>query len=410
MPEFSYMARDVQGGSVKGSVVAATRFDALTQLHERGLTVVSMAEPRQPERQALRLGGVSAPRGRLLRTVSLTEKALFCRQLSISVNSGIPLREALETIAEDTDNPAFRAILVRVLKRIEDGMPFSGAIQGEPRVFDRLFVSLIRSAEESGSMAETLDYVATSLEKNDRLARKIRSIMAYPIFVAGFFVVVALIMTLVVLPRFQEIFESYGGALPFLTRVVFAANRFMVANAPWIFLGTFVAVAVVVMYARSRAGRLQVDAFLLRIPLLGELIRKLCVARFCRNLGIMLRGGVPVTTAIGIAAEVLGNKAMEQTLRGTHDRIVAGNDIASSLDRRVFPRLVVRMVGVGESSGRLPEVLEKVADVYEDQVENSIMVATALFEPVLIVVFGCLVLVMVLAIYLPVFTVASQVR
>jgi len=410
MPEFSYAARDTQGASQQGTVLAASRFAALTELHARGLTVLAMEEALDARPGKLTLGRVKTGRRPLFGTIKLTEKAVFCRQLSISVNSGIPLREALESIMEDTDNLVFRRLLERVLRRIEEGQTFSGAIQGEEKVFDRLFVALIRSAEESGSMAEILNYLAASLEKSDRLARKIRSIIAYPVFVAGFFVLVSVIMTVFVLPRFQTIFQSYGSNLPRLTLVVFAINRFLVHYGHWVLLGVLVAAALLTAYVRTPDGRLLADAAVLRIPLLGACIRKLSVARFCRNLGIMIRGGVPVTTALGIAAEVLGNKAMEATLKNTYNRIVAGNNIASSLDPRVFPRLVVRMVSVGESSGRLPDVLEKVSDVYEDQVENTILMATALFEPVVIVIFGCIILVMVMAIYLPVFSVAAHAR
>ncbi len=234
--------------------------------------------------------------------------------------------------------------------------------------------------------------------------------MAYPIFIGVFFVIVIVIMTLFILPRFQEVFAGFGGKLPLLTRVVLGGNKFIITHLLEIMAIILGAIVLVMVYVRTSVGRTQRDAFLLKLPIAGNLIRKISVARFCRNLGIMLRGGVPVTTAITIAAEVLGNRAMEATLRRTHDRIVEGNDIASSLDTKAFPRLVVRMVGVGESSGRLPEVLDKVADLYEDQIEGSIMVATALFEPFIIIFFGCIILVFVMAIYLPVFTVAATAK
>jgi type IV pilus assembly protein PilC len=296
------------------------------------------------------------------------------------------------------------------MQGLDEGLPFSQAIGRESGVFDRLFLALIRAAEESGSMTETLGYLATALEKSDKLARKVRSIMAYPIFIGVFFVIVIVIMTLFILPRFQEVFAGFGGKLPLLTRVVLGGNKFIITHLLEIMAIILGAIVLVMVYVRTSVGRTQRDAFLLKLPIAGNLIRKISVARFCRNLGIMLRGGVPVTTAITIAAEVLGNRAMEATLRRTHDRIVEGNDIASSLDTKAFPRLVVRMVGVGESSGRLPEVLDKVADLYEDQIEGSIMVATALFEPFIIIFFGCIILVFVMAIYLPVFTVAATAK
>lgn len=410
MATYRYSAKDASGRMVTGDFTATSRFEALSHLHARGLTVTDITDtdPRSTRRDSR--DTVRPSSGLILRAITLSDKSVFCRQLSISVSAGVPLREALDTIALDLDHPTFHAILGRVLKRLDDGMTFSQAIQGEPRAFDRLFIALVKAAEESGSIAETLDYLAVSLEKSDRLARKIKSIVAYPIFVACFFVIVSIIMTVFVLPKFQDIFGSFGGDLPKLTRMVFTVNGFLIKHAVVIFASLIISVVAAILYVRTPLGRLQFDHLMLRFPVAGGIIRKIAVARFCRNLSIMLKGGVPVATAIEIASEVLGNKAMERTLRATTDRIMAGNDIASSLDRKTFPRLVVRMVGVGESSGRLPEVLGKVADVYEDQAEGSIMTATSLFEPVIIIVFGCMILVLVMAIYLPVFSAAGHVR
>jgi len=395
---------------VSGEISTLSRFEALSQLHARGLIVTEITDNAistivaNPNAVMMRFKRWS------LRSITLSEKSVFCRQLSISVGSGVPLREALETIAEDMDNRAYQEVLYRVLKRLDDGLTFSQAIANESRAFDRLFVALIKTAEESGSMTETLDYLALSMEKSDRLARKIKSVIAYPIFVACFFVIVSCIMTLFVLPRFQAIFSATGGDLPRLTRIVFAINGFIIFNTVWIFAGIILLITVGVMYGRSAVGRCNIDRLILRLPIVGDIIRKIAVARFCRNLGIMLHGGVPVGSAIEIASGVLGNKSMEKTLRQTRDRIMAGNDIATSLDKKVFPRLVVRMVGVGEASGKLPEVLGKVADVYEDQAEGAIMVAMALIEPLIIVVFGCMILVLVMAVYLPVFSAAGHIR
>ena len=410
MPTFQYTAKDTSGRFVKGEIESVSKYEALSRLYTRGLTVLGMDDGTGAVIAPRVLSTAKATKGFFLRRVSLSEKAIFCRQMSISVSSGISLRESLETIMTDQDNATFRLVLQRILRGLDDGLPFSETIANESRVFDRLFAALIKSAEESGSMTETLSYLADSMEASDRLARKVRSIMTYPAFVGVFFVVVSVVMTVFVLPRFQEIFSSFGSDLPPLTHFVLTVNGFLVRNTVAI-LSTLAAVTVLVMlYVKTPSGRENYDRLLLKIPFFGDCIRKMAVARFCRNLGVMLKGGVPVTSAITIAAEVLGNRAIEASLKNSYERIISGSDIASSLDQTMFPRLVVRMVGVGESSGRLPEVLEKVSDVYEDQVEGSIMVATSMFEPVIIVVFGCIILVLVLAIYLPIFTMASHAR
>jgi type IV pilus assembly protein PilC len=410
MPTYQYTVRDVSGKMVTGEISASTRFEALSQLHTRGMVVTEITDHAVQAATVSQNPFLAKVNRWSLRGITLSEKSVFCRQLSISVGSGVPLREALETIAEDMDNRTYQEVLYRILRRLDDGLTFSQSITNEARAFDPLFVALIKAAEESGSMTETLDYLALSLEKNDRLARKIKTVIAYPIFVACFFVIVSLIMTLFVLPRFQSIFSSTGGNLPRLTQMVFTVNGFIISNTVWIFSGLFILITVGVMYGRTLKGRCVIDRLVLRLPVVGDIIRKIAVARFCRNLGIMLHGGVPVGNAIEIASEVLGNKSMEKTLRQTRDRIMAGNDIATSLDKEVFPRLVVRMVGVGESSGKLPEVLGKVADVYEDQAEGAIMIAMALIEPFIIVLFGCMILVLVMAVYLPVFSAAGHIR
>jgi len=409
MPDYRYTSKDNNGREVAGVYSASSRFEALSQLHKRGLTVTDISD------EGVGVGGlelekVTAKKGLIFGRISKAEKAIFCRQLSISVGAGIPLRESLESITADFENVAFRRVLERVIKNLDDGAPFSQAIVGESKVFDRLFVALIRTAEESGSLTETLNYLANSMEKSDRLARKIKSILAYPMFIGGFFVLISAIMTIFVLPQFQEIFAGYGSNLPKLTMVVFKVNTFVIHNTLWIFLGIVATIVLSIMYAATPLGRLQIDGVLVRLPVVGDIIRKLAVSRFCRNFGIMMAGGVSVATAIEIASEVLGNKVMEASMKATRDRIMAGNSIASSLDKKVFPRLVARMVGVGESSGRLPEVLTKVADVYEDQVEGTIMVAISLMEPIIIAVFGGLILLLVMAIYLPVFSSAGSMR
>jgi type IV pilus assembly protein PilC len=218
-------------------------------------------------------------------------------------------------------------------------------------------------------------------------------------------------MTLFVLPQFEEIFSSFGSGLPKLTLAVFGINQFILDNLVAILVGIGIALAAYSLFKRTTRGRLTVDGWKLKLPFFGSLIRKVAVARFCRNLAIMLRGGVPVAGAMEITAGVCGNMMLERSLLATRERVIAGANISAALEREGdFPALLIRMVNVGESSGRLPEVLDKVADTFEGQVEGSIMTATALFEPIIICVFGFVILVLVLAIYWPVFTAASGMR
>ncbi len=415
MPVYAYVAKMPDGHEVRDLVTAGSRFAALTDLRDRGCTVLELSEdglagnaPAESPAPARRRTFATMPAPA---RVSIGERAMFCRQLAVSVGAGVPLRDALDSITEDLENPGFRKILVSVVQGLHDGKTFSEALSPHRSVFSTLFVALVKTAEESGSMPQTLENIASSLEKTERLVRKVRTATAYPLFVALFFCVIVAVMTLFVLPQFQENFASFGSKLPLITRAVFAVNKVLVRFFPLIMGGGFLAAAALVLYGRTRGGARRIDGWKLNMPLFGSWARKFALARFCRNLSIMIRGGVPITTAIEIASATCGNMVMELALLTVRDKIVNGSSFNAALaGAQGFPKLLLRMVNVGESSGRLPEVLEKVSDVYEEQVEGEIVTATMLFEPIMITAFGAIILIIVLAIYVPVFTVSSQMR
>jgi type IV pilus assembly protein PilC len=222
---------------------------------------------------------------------------------------------------------------------------------------------------------------------------------------------VVFIVTIFILPKFESIFLSFGAKLPTITRVIFSLNRFFVGNIIWFLLSIAAFVTAFIFYYRTPGGRYNIDALKLRLPVFGLLVKKYTIARLCRVLSIMMQGGVPIETAIGISSSACGNKVLERSLEHVRREVITGSGIAASLrNDDNFPHLVLRMIGVGESSARLPEVLGKVSDMYEDQVEGSAMVLTSLFEPVVIIVFGGVVLLLVLAIYLPIFSSAMGMR
>lgn len=259
-------------------------------------------------------------------------------------------------------------------------------------------------------MATTLAHLSDSMERRERLIRKIKGITAYPVFIGAFFILICGIMTIFVLPKFEESLKGIGGQLPALTRIVFGVNRFMLDNLPAIFVTMMGLIAAFILFRRTPGGRVHLDRVKLKVPLFGPCLKKISIARFCQNLAIMVNGGVPITQAIEIAADICGNSILRSALLNARERIIAGSDISASLEQeRVFPALVTRMVSVGEASGRLPDVLEQVSSAYEDQVEGDIMIVTALMEPVLICFFGAFILILVLAIYLPVFTMSRGV-
>ncbi|NQU40786.1 MAG: type II secretion system F family protein [Lentisphaerae bacterium] len=407
MATFSYTAKNEGGEVVRATLKADSRHAALGLLRGRGLIPLSVEETGRG-----RARGQSKTRGSFTRwggTVSVSDRSIFCRQLAISVSAGVPLRESLESITEDLEKPTFKRVLEHVVDQLHAGVAFSDALAQHPATFNKLFVALIRAAEESGSLPQTLEQLAEAQERSQRLRTKIRSITAYPTFIAVFFVVVCVVMTLFILPKFQEIFSGYDSELPGITLFVFGLNRFMIDNILWIGGGIALAVIAGVIWGRTAAGRFMNDGLKLKLPFFGSCFLKFAVSRFCQNFAVMLKGGVPVATAMEMSAATCGNRVIEKALMEARERIINGSGISESLDRDVrLPRLVVRMVSVGESSGRLPEVLERISIVYEEQVEAAVMVATSLFEPLVICLFGIVVLVLVMAVYLPVFSAAAH--
>lgn len=417
MGMFSYIAKNKEGQEIRSSIEAGTRLEALEALRKKGLTVVDLfgiehqkagAAPKKsavkPETKTRRKSFQSAK-------VRLGDLAIFCRQLAISVTAGVPLRDALDTIGQELEHPRLQAAVLDMVGKLNDGQSFAQAVSAHPKIFNVMFQGLIRVAEESGKLPSTLQQLAEYLERTDKLQRRIKAMAAYPMFIAGFFVVVCLVMTLFILPQFSDIFGGFGADLPKFTKIVFGANQFFVDHIIEIFAGVILLTVALVLYLRTPSGAYQKDRLKLAVPYMGDLVMKYVLARFCRSLAIMVNSGVPISTALEICAAATGNKVLEKTVMAVRERILTGHGIADSLEQSgIFPGLVVRMVGVGEDSGQLPEVLERIADLYEDQVEVSIMTTMALFEPVVIVVFGAIVLVIVMAIYLPIITVSSTVK
>jgi type IV pilus assembly protein PilC len=417
MPTYKYRVRTEEGEVLDSTVEASDRSQALSLVQRRmeGV-VISCEETKASARRSSSAGGPPpVPTARRLRLrhgrIRPRDITTYFRQMAVSVNAGMPLREAMESILEDLDHARLREVLQRVTDRLHQGETYSQALTAEGTVFPRLSLALMRTAEESGTMAKTLDDLATTLEKADALTRKLNSIMAYPAFVAGFFVIVMMIMTFFILPQFQDIFDEWDAKLPTLTLVVFTINKWMISHVLWEALIVAALVVGFLAFRRTEVGRWQLDKLKLTFPGFGQLFKQIAMARFCKYFAMMIRGGVPIASALEISASIVENKIIESALLTARERIMLGADIASSLGQhKVFPRLLTRMVSIGESSGRLPETMDRVSDTYEGQVEGSIAVVTALLEPLIIVFFGALVLVMVLAVYLPVFTMSTNIK
>lgn len=418
MSIYSYIAKNKEGQELRSSVEASTRLEALESLRKKGLTVVDLFtadddDPREVISSKEDQKPLSKPRKSLLQPnkVKMTDLALFCRQLAISVNAGVPLRDAIESIGLELEEPILRHVCEDMVQQLHDGKSFSEAVIRHPKVFNEMFHGLVKVAEESGKLPSTLEQLATYLERADRLQRRIKAMAAYPVFIGIFFVVVCLIMTLFILPQFTDIFSGMGATLPIFTRVVFGVNTFFIHNFAVIFVTIVVLVTFAMFYGRTPSGTYQKDRIKLGMPYAGGCLKKYILARFCRSMAIMVQSGVPISNALEICAGATGNQLVKKNVLAVRSMIMAGNRIADSIEKTgIFPGLIVRMVAVGEDSGQLPEVLENVSALYEDQVEVSIMTTMALFEPLVICVFGAFILMLVMAIYLPIFSMSMSVH
>ncbi|MBI4226681.1 MAG: type II secretion system F family protein [Candidatus Omnitrophica bacterium] len=390
MPTFTYLAKTADGRAAAGTLDAASNAVVVEALHRQGLTIVAIRAQKG--------------RGRRRGTVRMDDLAIFARQMATLVDAGIPLVGGLGAVADQLENRALREVVLKVREAVEGGTNFTAAIAKQQMVFSPLFVSMVKAGEASGHLAEVLDRLATYLEKSAALQRKIRSACIYPIIVIGMAVVITGVLVLKVIPAFKDIFMTLGADLPLPTKIlIWVSDTARQCFVPGVLL---LAAAV---YAGRRAlatpkGRLRFDRVVLDLGIVGPIVRKVAVAKFSRTLATLVRSGVQILGALEIVAESAGNRVITEAILKVRTSIREGENLATPLaDSHVFPPMVVRMIAVGEQTGRLDDMLTKVADFYEDQVDAAVSGLTSAMEPVIITVLGVVVGSIVLSIFLPIF-------
>ena len=342
--------------------------------------------------------------------VKTKDLILFTRQFSTMIDAGLPLIQGLEILTNQMENPTFKKILTQVKSDVESGSTFADSLKKHPKVFDNLFVHLVAAGEMGGILDTILQRLAAYIEKNARLVSKVKGAMVYPSVIAMIALVVIVVMLVFVIPVFSEMFESFGGELPGLTAAVVNLSDFLRSN--FFYLIAIIG-ALIYIFKRLKAtdrGEYLFDKYLLKVPVVGDLIRKVAVSKFTRTLGTMISSGVPILDGLEVVAKTAGNRIVEEAIYNTKASISEGKTIADPLMQSgVFPAMVCQMVAVGESTGALDAMLSKIADFYEDEVDSAVDALTSLIEPIMMIFLGGTVGTMLAAMYLPIFKIAGAV-
>ena len=418
MLRFSYTAIDQGGKELSGIHPATTLEDAVAELKARGLFPTEISEDHSSNGAAALIGKtVAAVPGLLaerhsftlrlpfLRPVKPRELMLFTRQLATLLRAGMPLLRGLETLARHEQNAVFRGIIDSLAAHIRSGGTLSDGLAQHPRVFDRLYLSMIRAGEAGGLLDAVLDRQARFLEKSQQLRGKVKAAMVYPLVVMTVALTILVGLLVFVVPQFKKIFADLlkGAPLPSLTQGVLNVSDFVRAHYPVVIAGFVVAWFAFKFFRSSPSGSKLIDGLLVRLPLFGDLILKSLVARFSRTLGTLLSSGVAILPSLLITRDTCGNARVAGAISFVHDRVKAGEPVARSLEStQVLPPMVTSMIDVGEHTGQLPAMLGKIADLYDDEVDNAVAGLSSLIEPVLILLLAGVVGTIVIALFLPI--------
>jgi len=404
MPTYTYTARTRDGKKQGGTLTAETRQALNTMLQSRGLTSVTVQEA------GAKKGGLG--RRRLGGKVKTVELLVFTRQLSTIVSAGLPLLQGLDILSEQTDDPNFSAVIQSIAQDVESGESFSTALTKYSRVFPDLYVSMVRAGEAGGDLDGVLLQLADYLESTEELKRRIKSAMTYPIVAFSMILLIAAGLVIWVVPQFAEIFASFGRQLPAPTRVLIATSEVLRSWKALIIVAVFIAIIIGIrLYAKTPVGRYNLDAMKLRIPVFGVLLRKVAISRFARTLSTLTRSGVPILQALEIVERTAGNEVFAKAVRVAGDSVRSGETLADPLERsEQFPRMVTRMIAVGEKTGALEGMLMKIADFYDSEVKAAVDSMTSLIEPILIMMMGLVVGSIVVALFMPILQLSSLVQ
>lgn len=396
MNTYQYTAKDKNSHTVRGILEGVSEVEVVNALHQRDLLVISVEIVKKK---------IFKARDKKAR---LDDLVIFSRQLATLIDSGVPLVQSLGILGEQIENKNLRDIVIMVRQDIEGGTSFYDALAKHPNVFSELFINMSKAGEASGTLNEVLDRLAAYLEKSAVLNRKIRSALVYPSVLVTMAILITSVLLLKVVPVFKEIFASFGGSLPLPTRILIEISNlltryFLASVAILVFFGF-----VFKKYISTDKGRYNFDARKLRMPILGQLFRKVAIANFSRTLSTLVKSGVSILSALEIVAKTSGNKVVEEALVRCRKAVREGETMSKYLSKSaVFPPMVCRMIGIGEQSGELEKMLNKIADFYDEQVDAAVAGLTSMIEPVVIVFLGTVIGGIVISLFLPIFKITE---
>lgn len=426
MPKFSYTALDARGQQISDTIDAGSEQEAIQALRQKGYYPTSVVEGGKAAKLPGKAKGGKAPAaakgGGLKKEININipflEKKtikpktlmIFTRQLATLIDSGLPLLRGLTVLGKQEPDPVLRKTIGKLADTVQGGSTFSDALAQHPKIFNKLYVNMVKAGELGGVMELVLVRLADFQEKAQKLKNKVVSAMFYPVIVLVIAIAIMAFLLVYIVPKFEQIFADMlgGKPLPALTEFVIGTSNFVKENILLIIGGVVVLAVVYNLLSKVPKGRALIDATTLRMPLFGDLIKKSAISRFSRTLGTLVTSGVPILQALNITRDTAGNVVLSDSIQNIHDSVKEGESIVAPLEKSgIFPPMVVSMIDVGEETGQLPEMLLKIADVYDDEVDNTVAGLTSLLEPIMIVFLAVVVGTIVIALFLPLISIIS---
>jgi type IV pilus assembly protein PilC len=400
MPTFNYTARETATGrEIRNIVEAATEQAAISALLNRNLLVLSIQE---------RVGKKGRTKGG---KVSLADLVVFTRQLATMIDAGIAIVQALQSLSDQSPNKVMRDTIKDVCARVESGESFSEALQKHPKAFNKLYISMVQAGEKGGLLAEILERLATYLENTERIRKKVKSSLMYPVTVTLVAISITIFLLVKVIPVFKEVYSGFGAKLPAPTQVLIDISAFVSHYLILIIPGFIALIWGCSYYIKTKKGREMWDARRIKLPIFGPIAQKICLVRFTRTLASLVRSGVPILDVLQIVSQTVGNVVLERAVKAAAQDIERGEGISNALGKhQVFPSMIIRMLSAGEQTGNIDDMMERVSKFLDEEIENSLSSLMSLIEPLLIVFLGIVIGGMVICMYLPIFNLGNIVN